>query len=106
MKKAQRFPDNKELAEVRERLSRGPAARPLPESADSVERLKHNLCAEFVKYKNRKGITQKQLAKKLGIDEALVSKIVNYAYDEFTVDRLVKYLSALYPKIEISLLVA
>lgn len=106
MKKTQKFPGKKELAEVRERLSKGRAAKPLPAKAGPVERLKHGLCAEFVKYKNRKGLTQKQLAKKLDIDEALVSKIVNYAYDEFTVDRLVKYLSALYPNIDITLLVA
>ncbi len=106
MKKSQKFPSEKELAGVRERLSGGPAARPLSASADPVERLKHSLCAEFVKYKNQKGITQKKLAAKLGVDEALVSKIVNYAYDDFTVDRLVKFLSVLHPNINVTLLVA
>lgn len=61
---------------------------------------------EFAKYKNLKRMTQKQLAKELNIDETLVSKIVNYAYDEFTVDRLVKYLSEIYPNIALTLLVA
>lgn len=106
MRKTRKFPGEKELAGVRERLSKGPAARPLPADAGPVERLKHNLCAEFVKYKNGHGITQKRLAKKLGIDEALVSKIVNYVYDDFTVDRLVKYLEVLYPNMDITLLVA
>lgn len=106
MKKRRKFPSDKELAEVRDLLSVGPAARPLPKNADAVERLKHTLCAEFVKYKNRKGVTQKQLAREMKIDEALVSKIINYSYDEFTVDRLVKCLSALYPKAEVRLLVA
>lgn len=106
MKKRRKFPSEKELAGVRERLSKGPAARPLPANAGPVERMKHGLCAEFVKYVNRKKVSQKQLAKELDIDEALVSKIVNYAYDEFTVDRLVKYLSVLYPHMNITLLVA
>lgn len=105
-KKTQKFPSEKDLKEVRDLLSTGPAARPLSPKADAVERLKHALCAEFVKYKNRKKITQKQLASELSIDEALVSKIINYAYDEFTVDRLVKYLSILYPSVDIRLLVA
>ncbi|MBI3793668.1 MAG: XRE family transcriptional regulator [Nitrospinae bacterium] len=106
MKKTRNFPGERELAGVRERLSKGTAAKPLPNKADAVEKLKHSLCAEFVKYKNRKKMTQKRLAKELKIDEALVSKIINYSYDEFTVDRLVKYLSTIYPRINVSLLVA
>lgn len=106
MSKKQIFPGDKELEGARRRLSKGPAAMPLPKNAGPVERLKHNLCAEFVKYKNSKGITQKQLAKELGINETLVSKIVNYNYGKFTVDRLIKYMSALYPNIDITLLVA
>ena len=105
-KKTQKFPSEKELAEVRDLLSEGQAARPLSKTADPVEKLKHSLCAEFVKYKNKKNLTQKELASELHIDEALVSKIVNYVYDEFTVDRLVKYLSILYPNVDFRLLVA
>lgn len=106
MSKKKKFPDENELKEMRELLALGPAARPLPLDADTLERLKHSLCAEFVKYKNRNQLTQKQLAQELHIDEALVSKIVNYSYDEFTVDRLIKYLSVIYPKVDIRLLVA
>jgi len=106
MKKKQKFPSEHELAEIRELLSSGPAARPLPENADAVQRLKHAICTEFVKYKNKTKITQKNLAKELSIDEALMSKIINYAYDEFTVDRLMKFLSALYPDVDVRLLVA
>lgn len=106
MKKKQRFPNEKELAEVRELLSSGPAPRPLPEGADATQRLKHAICAEFVKYKNKTQKSQKQLAEELFIDEALMSKIMNYAYDEFTVDRLMKFLSVLYPHVDVRLLVA
>jgi len=105
-KKIQKFPSEKELAEVRDLLSEGQAARPFSKTADPIERLKHSLCAEFVKYKNKKKLSQKELASELNIDEALVSKIVNYVYDEFTVDRLVKYLSILYPNVDFRLLVA
>lgn len=106
MSKKQNFPSDKELAEARELLSSGPAPRPLAEDADAVQRLKHAICAEFVKYKNKTKITQKQLAENLAIDEALVSKIINYAYDEFTVDRLMKFLAVLYPDVNVRLLVA
>jgi predicted XRE-type DNA-binding protein len=104
--KKQKFPSEFELKEVRQKLSKGPAARPLSKSANPLDRLKHALCAEFVKFKNVNHLTQKGLAQKVGIDDALISKIVNYSYDEFTVDRLLKYLSVLYPNIDVRLLVA
>jgi predicted XRE-type DNA-binding protein len=106
MKKKQKFPSDQDLAEARELLSTGPAPRPLPEDADAVQRLKHAICAEFVKYKNKTKVTQKQLAMQLSIDEALMSKMMNYAYEEFTVDRLMKFLSILYPMVDVRLLVA
>lgn len=105
MSQKKKFPSDNELKKMRNLLSKGPAARPLPKDADPVERLKHALCAEFVKHKNKHKLTQKQLAAELKIDEALVSKIINYAFEEFTVDRLIKYLSVLYPGVNIRLLV-
>lgn len=103
MSKKQKFPSDSELKEMRDLLSTGPAAKPLQKNADPVEKLKHALCAEFVKYKNKNKLTQKQMASDIKIDEALVSKIINYAYEEFTVDRLLKYLSVLYPNVDIKL---
>lgn len=104
MKKKQKFPSEKELSKVRELLSVGPASRPLPAGADAVQKLKHSICAEFVKFKNSNKISQTQLATLLSIDEALISKIINYYYDEFTVDRLIKFLAILYPKVDVQLL--
>jgi hypothetical protein len=36
------------------------------------------------------------LERSTGIDEPLVSKIIHYHFEEFTVDRLISYLSKLY----------
>ena len=104
MAKKQIFPSDAELKEIRNLLSTSPAARPLRKNADAVERIKHALCAEFVTHKNKNKLSQKQMATDLKIDEALVSKIINYLYDEFTVDRLIKYLSILYPNAHIRIL--
>lgn len=101
-----KFPNDKELKEAREALEKGPASKLLPKNASPVEKMKYKLCEEFVKYKNQHGLTQRALAEKLEIDEALVSKIIHYSVDEFTADRLVKYLAILYPKLEVKLLVA
>lgn len=66
----------------------------------------HALCEEFVKYLNAGSMKQKELAEKLGIAESLISKIIHYHYDEFTVDRLMRYLSVIYPDFDFRLLVA
>jgi predicted XRE-type DNA-binding protein len=92
-----KFPSKQKLDEVRAKLDSGLAARLLPKNASHVDKMKYKLCEKFVIYKNENAISQKELAKKIGIDEALMSKVLNYNIDEFTIDRLVKYLSELFP---------
>jgi predicted XRE-type DNA-binding protein len=73
--------------------------------ASSVERLKFSLCEQFVSYLLEHKLTQRELAEKIGIDESLMSKIVHYNFDDFTIDRLVKYLSVLFPKADLEILI-
>ena len=101
-----KFPSEKELKEAREALEKAPASKLLPKNASPVDRMKYSICEKFVKYKNEHNLTQRALAEKLGIDEALISKIIHYSFDEFTIDRLIKYLAVLYPKLKVQLLVA
>jgi predicted XRE-type DNA-binding protein len=100
-----KFPSEKELKEVRDALEKGVAARMLPPDAGPVERLKFSLCEQFVSYLLEHKITQRELAEKIGIDESLMSKIVHYNFDDFTIDRLVKYLSVLFPKADLEILI-
>lgn len=100
-----KFPSEKELKEARTALSKAPGSRMLPPNASSVERLKFSLCEQFVSYILDNKLSQRELAVKIGIDESLMSKIVHYNFDDFTIDRLVKYLSALYPKSDLEILV-
>ncbi len=92
-----KFPSKEKLDLIRQKLDKGPAARLLPKDASPVDMMKYKLCEKFVIYKNEKAISQKDLAKKIGIDEALMSKVLNYNIEEFTLDRLVKFLSELFP---------
>jgi predicted XRE-type DNA-binding protein len=98
-----RFPNEKELKEVRDALSVGVAARMLSPDAGPVERLKFSLCEQFVSYLSQNKLTQRELAEKIGIDESLMSKIVHYHFDDFTIDRLVKYLAILFPKADLEI---
>jgi len=94
------FPSEAELSDMRELLSKSIASKPLDKNASAVDKIKHRLCKEFIMYKNAHHLTQKDLAEKIGIDESLMSKILHYHFDEFTIDRLVKFLNVLYPKLD------
>lgn len=100
-----KFPSEKELKEVRAALDKAPVSRMLSPNASSVERLKFSLCEQFVSYLLDHKLTQRELAEQIGIDESLMSKIVHYNFDDFTIDRLVKYLSVLFPKADLEILV-
>ena len=104
--KTAKFPSKSELTAVRKQLNRGMASELLPPNASPVERTKYKLCEKFVIYKREQGLSQKELAETLEIDEALVSKILHYHIKEFTTDRFIKYLAKLYPAIEVKVDVA
>lgn len=106
MAKKTNFPSAKEIREMSELLSEGDATRLLPKNASSAERMKYLICQKIVEYKLAKNLTQRALAEKIGENESLVSKVVHYHIDEFTVDRLLKFLNAIYPNIVIDLKVA
>lgn len=97
---AAKFPSEQELEKMRAILNHGPASRSLHPRATLVERLKYSLCEQFVIYLLDNKLTQRELAEKVGIDESLMSKIVRYNFDDFTMDRLVKYLTVLFPGTE------
>ena len=98
-----KFPSEKELKKLRAVLDQAPASRMLSPGASSVERLKFSLCEQFVSYLLEHKVSQRELAEKIGIDESLMSKIVHYNFDDFTIDRLVKYLSVLFPKADLEI---
>lgn len=99
-----KFPSEKELKRVREKMSNTIGSRPLSKNASKVDRIKHKLCERFVLYKNNNKITQRALAEKVGINESLMSKIIHYHFDEFTVDRLVNYLDKIIPDFDLEII--
>ncbi len=104
-----KFPRASTLKKVRDKLSDptysgGNLA--LPADATEVERAKHKLCQLIARYHREQGLTQKDLAKKLDIDEARISDILRGKIGGFTVDRLLCYAQKLYPTVKIEILAA
>jgi predicted XRE-type DNA-binding protein len=105
MKKS-KFPSENELKKIRGKLSRAPAARPIPLSDSPVDKAKFDICQKLLKFMHDHDLSQRQLAGNLGISEALVSKIVRGRVEQFTIDRLLGYLAQLYDKLNVKIVVA
>ncbi len=101
-----KWPSQKKLNAVRKKLEKGHASKPLAKNALPVDKVKYHICEQFVIFKNNTKITQKALAQKIDIDESIISKILHYHIEEFTIDRLVKFLAILYPGLEVKIEIA
>lgn len=96
-----KFPDKKELERIRKKLDKVEPTRPLPKNANKSDRLKYDLCKQFVIYLREHDISKKELADELGIEAARISEIVKYRIELFTVDRLLTYVEQLNPDIQV-----
>ena len=97
-----RYPNDKELTKMRTELSTGDASFILPQDASAVEKAKYEVCKHILIFMHRKGLTQRQLAKKMGIPETRVSEIVHYKIAKFTLDKLISYYEKINPKVSLS----
>lgn len=96
------FPDEKELSRIRKKLSKAQPTRSLPKNASKSDKLKYELCRQFVKYLMKHDVTQKELAEEIDIQPARINEIVKYRIDLFTVDRLLDYAERLRPNLKIT----
>lgn len=92
------WPSKEELRRVEKKLAKMLPTRILGDSATPVQNAKYAICSEFVKYSNASNITQREMAKILGVTESRVSEILHYHFDHFTIDRLLELLIKIKPK--------
>jgi predicted XRE-type DNA-binding protein len=107
-KRKPRFPSGKRFEEIRERLSRPETmgSSVLPEGASTIDRAKFKACEMVIRYRAEKGMKQKELAERLGIDESRMSEILHYKVESFTLERLLGYAQALYPNLKLEIVAA
>ena len=101
-----RYPDEKDLEDMVKKLSSDEVigSTILPKDAPEVDKIKYKLCAKILEYKMTKNLTQKELAKKLGLDEPETSRVLHYKIERYSIERLLEYAKALYPKLTIEVL--
>jgi predicted XRE-type DNA-binding protein len=96
------FPSNKEIQEILKELESAEPTFVLDrKNASPVDKIKYDLCREFVIYMVSNKISQVELADRLGIDKARVNKIIKYRIDVFTIDKLLGLLNIIKPSSEL-----
>ncbi len=98
-----KYPSKEKLKEMEKKLKNVEGAKSLPKNATAIDRLKYDLCREIVSYLVMNRINQKDLADELRIDPSVVSRIVNYNLEYFTVDILGSYVATLRPGLRFKL---
>lgn len=108
-KKKEAFPDERILKRVRDKLS-DPAYSggnlALSPDASETERAKYQVCQLIAKYLRERGLMQKELAEKLGVDESRISDLLRGKTESFTLDRLIGYAEKLHPGLRIQIIAA
>lgn len=93
-----KFPNEKELSKIRKKLEKAEGSLALSPNATPLEKLRYEICRQFVIYQREHNLKAKELAKIVGVDESLMSKILRYRHQRFSTDKLVELLSKIYPK--------
>jgi predicted XRE-type DNA-binding protein len=92
------FPSEKELAKMRKKMEKVEGSLLLSPKATPLEKLRYEICKQFVIYARVHNLKSKELAKLVGVDESLMSKVLRYRHDRFSTDKLVEMLAKIYPK--------
>jgi predicted XRE-type DNA-binding protein len=95
------YPSEQTLRKMDRKLAKKRGSTHPRPGASPIELLKHDLCAEFVRYFLEQEISQRELAKTIGLSEARTSEILNYRHDRFTADHLIKYLFKIRPDLKL-----
>lgn len=94
-------PTSQQLKEI-DHLAKGKVySSVLSSDASLADHLKHDLCAQIIRYKQKKKLKQNELSELLGIHEARISEIVHYKIEKFTADKLLHFIEILSPRVHV-----
>lgn len=96
-----KYPSEEALKKMDRKLSAVKGSASLPTDATPVEILKHQLCAQFIRYRREHELSQKALSETIGLSEARMSEILRYRHERFTVDHLMTYLAKIRPNLKV-----
>lgn len=95
------MPGKAELMRALKRLEKVEGSLALADDASPLERFRYDICQQFIKYKIRNKVSQREISQILEIDEAKISKILHHNIEEFSTDRLISLYSKLVPDVKL-----
>ncbi len=95
------WPTHEQWKEFENKTSEITVSKVLSSQASPVERTKQELCTHFIKYRQQEKISQRELAKRLGVTDSRVSEILHYHHARFTIDKLLLLLTRIRPETKI-----
>ncbi|MNL26923.1 hypothetical protein D3C87_1484840 [compost metagenome] len=95
------YPSETVLKKMDRKLAHSKGSAHLPPDATPVDILKHQLCAQFIRYRREQELSQKALSEIIGLSEARMSEILRYRHQRFTVDHLMTYLAKVKPNLKV-----
>ena len=103
-----RYPEENDLNEILKKLSSDEVigSTVIPKSASESDKIKYKLCGKILEYKLLNGLTQKELAEKIGLDEPETSRVLHYKIERYSIERLLGYALIVYPKLTLEVLAA
>lgn len=93
-----KFPSEKELTKIRKNLKKSEGSLMLSPRASALDKFRYEICRQFVIYQREHDLKSKELAKIIGVDESIMSKVLHYRNERFTTDKLIQMLARIYPR--------
>ena len=97
-KNTTQWPSEESLRRIDSILSKAKGSATVPPGADATLIFKFDLARQIVEYMRHKDLSQRELAKILGIHEARVSEIAHYRLGRVLADTLMGYVERLNKK--------
>lgn len=94
------YPSKSKLKEMDEKLKKIEGTLMVGPSSSPAEKFRWELCQNLVRFMVQKNLSQIDFAKRLGIDQARVSEVVNHRIDKVSTDKLIAYNEIINPKVE------
>lgn len=95
------FPKKSDVQKALKKLEKAEGTLALPENPTPLEKFRFDIQQKFVAYLQKEKINQRELAERLGIDEAKVSKILRNRIKEFSTDRLISLYEKINPSVKL-----
>jgi predicted XRE-type DNA-binding protein len=75
----------------------------ISKNAQLSDKVKYELCRMILEYRRIHTLSQKELAKKLKSDEPEISRVLHYKINRYSIERLIGFVTILYPKVKVEI---